>query len=68
MVICDRCKRDPVKEAANEALRQQPWGIMLTPPPGSGLSPRWLCWPCTLEIVDGWLLQTAAPVAPKAKK
>jgi hypothetical protein len=68
MVICDRCKRDPVKEARNEALKQAPWGLVFNPPPGSGYSPKMLCWPCTLELFDLWLLQTAAPAAPKAKK
>lgn len=55
MTICDLCKKDPVVEATSEALKAAPWGIVLTPPPGSGIPEARLCWVCTLRVFTGWL-------------
>ena len=55
MVICDLCKRDPVATEKNEALKSQPWGVILTPPLGSGVPEKRLCWACTLLVFDNWL-------------
>lgn len=55
MVICDLCKRDPVVGEKNEALKAAPWGVLMTPPPGSGLPKRCLCWACTLRVFEAWL-------------
>ena len=66
MVICDLCKRDPVATEKNEALKSQPWGVILTPPLGSGLTERRLCWACTLLLFEEWLkLVQPKPVEPK---
>jgi hypothetical protein len=56
MIICDLCKRDPVATEKNEALKQVPWGIVLTPPPGSGLPEKRLCWECTLRVFERWVV------------
>jgi len=55
MVICDLCKMDPLAAEKNEALRTMPWGVMLTPPQGSGLPEMRLCWACTLRVFEQWL-------------
>jgi len=55
MVICDLCKRDPVTNEKNEALKSQPWGVVLTPPLGSGVPEKRLCWACTLRVFEAWL-------------
>jgi hypothetical protein len=68
MVICDACKRDPVKDAMNEALKTQAWGVVLTPPSGSGLSEMRLCWMCTVRLFDRWLEDLELePLPTKAK-
>jgi hypothetical protein len=55
MIICDACKLDPMTAPANEALKTQPWGVVLTPPPGSGLPEKRLCWECTMRVFEAWL-------------
>lgn len=55
MTICDLCKKDPVAAETNEALKTSPWGIILTPPVGSGLAEARLCWACSLRVFTGWL-------------
>lgn len=55
MIICDLCKRDPVATEKNEALKAMPWGVVLTPPAGSGLPERRLCWVCTLRVFEAWV-------------
>jgi len=66
MIICDLCKQDPVAMAPNESLKATPWGLMLRPPPGSGLPEKHLCWTCTMRVADAWL--TAVEVEqPKPK-
>ena len=55
MIICDLCKQDPVETALNTALKANPWGLMLRPPPGSGLPDKHLCWVCTMRVADQWL-------------
>lgn len=55
MIICDLCKRDPVVTEKNEPLKTAPWGVVLTPPPGSGLPERRLCWACTLRVFEQWV-------------
>lgn len=52
MVICNRCKKDPVETETNEALKAAPWGIVIAPPPGSGLPERRYCFRCTLMLFD----------------
>lgn len=52
MIICDLCKKDPIKETSNQALKDVPWGLVIQPPPGSGLSPRMLCWPCWMRAFE----------------
>jgi len=66
MVICDLCKRDPVATEKNEALKAQPWGVVLTPPLGSGLPEKRLCWDCTHRVFEVWLeLVGRKPPEPK---
>ena len=55
MVICDLCKRDPVATEKNEVLKREPWGVMLTPPVGSALPEKRLCWRCTVLVFNGWV-------------
>jgi hypothetical protein len=55
MIICDACKRDPLEHVANAALKTQPWGVVLTPPAGSGFAEKRLCWVCTMRVFDRWL-------------
>jgi len=52
VVICNRCKKDPVETEPNEALKAAPWGIVITPPPASGLSERRYCLRCTIVLFD----------------
>ena len=66
MIICDLCKQDPVATAANDALKAAPWGMVMSPPPASGLPEKRLCWPCTMRVVDQWI--TAVEVAPPDTK
>ena len=56
MIICNLCKRDPVANEKNEALKNQPWGVVLTPPPGSGLPEMRLCWACTQAVFQVWVM------------
>jgi len=65
MIICDLCKQDPLAGEKNEALKAQPWGLTITPPPGSGLPERRFCLPCTIKIVDTWIALAQAPAAAK---
>jgi hypothetical protein len=44
-----------MKDAINDPLKTQPWGVVLTPPPGSGLSEMRLCWMCTVRLFVRWL-------------
>lgn len=68
MVICDLCKRDPVVGEKNEALKTQPWGVILMPALGSGLPEKRLCWACTLRLFEAWLELLSKPWAePKPK-
>ena len=68
MVICDLCKRDPVTNEKNEALKSQPWGVVLTPPLESGLPEKRLCWACTLRVFEAWLdLVEGVEALPKPK-
>lgn len=50
MVVCNRCKKDPVETETNEALKAAPWGIVLATPPGSVLPEQRYCWRCTLAL------------------
>ncbi len=52
MVICDRCKKDPAETETNAALKTAPWGIVVSPPAGSGLPERRYCFRCTLALFD----------------
>jgi len=56
MIICDLCKRDPVANEKNEALKNQPWGIIMTPPLGSGRPEMRLCWRCTQAVFQTWMM------------
>jgi hypothetical protein len=57
-----------MKDAMNEALKTQPWGVVLTPPAGSGLSEMRLCWRCTVRLFVRWLDDLELePPATKAK-
>ena len=70
MVICNRCKKDPVETETNEALKAAPWGIVITPPAGSGLPERRYCFRCTIELFD-WLVREATAslaAAPGVRK
>ena len=62
MVICNRCRKDPVEVETNEALKAAPWGLVLTPPAGTGLPERRYCMRCTLALFDA--LEAAAAGAP----
>lgn len=55
MIICDLCKQDPVATAPNEALKANPWGIILSPSPASGLPEKRLCWTCSMRVADQWI-------------
>jgi hypothetical protein len=55
MIICDLCKKDPIKETTNDAVKQAPWGLVIQPPPGSGLSPHMLCWPCWDKVFEAFV-------------
>jgi len=52
VVICNRCKKDPVETETNAALKAAPWGIVITPPPGSDVSERRFCLRCTIVLLD----------------
>ena len=52
MIICNRCKKDPVETETNEALKAAPWGIVIAPPPASGLLERRYCLRCTIVLFD----------------
>lgn len=66
MVICNRCKKDPVETETNEALKATPWGIAIQPPPGSGLPERRYCFRCTIVLFDT-LVTVADTVQPALK-
>jgi hypothetical protein len=68
MTICDLCKKDPIATAPNEALKQLPWGIALTPPAGSGVPEMRLCWVCTLRVFEAWLFEIDWPTQPESPK
>jgi len=55
MIICDLCKRDPRANEKNEALKREPWGVLLAPPLQSGLPEKRLCWACTMRVFEAWL-------------
>ena len=55
MCICDLCKQNPLLTEKNENLKSAPWGLILTPPPGSGWPEKRLCWSCTIKVVDQWI-------------
>jgi hypothetical protein len=55
MVICDLCKRDPGANEKNEALKREPWGVILAPPLLSGLAEKRLCWACAMRVFEAWL-------------
>jgi len=61
MIICNRCKKDPVETETNEALKAAPWGFVIAPPPGSGLPERRYCIRCTIVFFDA-LESLALPV------
>ena len=66
MTICDLCKKDPIATAPNEALKAAPWSVVITPPAGSCLSERRLCWPCILWVFDVCVRYTlGTPAKPK---
>ena len=68
MVICDMCKRDPVTNEKNEALKRSPWGVVLPAPLGSGLPEKRLCWACSLRVFEAWLdLVDGVAALPKPK-
>ncbi len=52
MIICDRCKKDPVEAETIAALKAAPWGIAIVPPAGSGLPERRYCYRCTIVLFD----------------
>jgi len=68
MVICNRCKKDPVETETNEALKAAPWGIVITPPPASGLPERRYCFRCTIHLFDALNFLVAAPEPPSPPK
>ena len=65
MVICNRCREDPVETEKNEALKAAPWGLVIIPPPGSGLPERRYCLRCTLAMMDA-LEGVASGVPPES--
>jgi hypothetical protein len=66
MVICNRCKKDPVSTETNEELKKQPWAIVVIPPPGGALPESRLCHRCWWEIFQSLL--ALAPPAGEAPK
>ena len=68
MVICDACQRDPMKDVVNQALKTQPWGVVLMPPPGSGFAEKRLCWECTMRMFARWLLDLEIEPPPTKAK
>ena len=64
MVICNRCKKDPVETETSEALKAAPWGIAIQPPPGSGLPERRYCFRCTIQLFDELCAMTL-PLPPE---
>jgi len=66
MMICDLCKRDPVRDEANPALKQAPWGLVMAPPPGSGLPTRSLCWACWDRVFQA-LIDLALQLKPEVR-
>jgi hypothetical protein len=61
MIICDLCKRDPVANEKNEALKRHPWGIVLTPPRESGMPEMRFCWECAIRIARRWIVENSPP-------
>jgi hypothetical protein len=68
VVICNRCKKDPVETEPNEALKAAPWGIVIAPPAGSGLSELRYCQRCTLVLFRAIQTLVAAADAPEPPK
>jgi hypothetical protein len=60
MVICNRCKQDPLETETNEALKAAPWGIVITPPLASSLPERRYCMRCTIALFDALVNYAAA--------
>ena len=63
MTICDLCKKDPIATAPNEALKAAPWGLVMTPPPGSGLPERRFCLGGTIVLFDALVALVKRPPA-----
>jgi len=57
VVICNRCKKDPVETETNAALKAAPWGIVIVPPPGSDVSERRYCLHCTIVMLDALVIR-----------
>jgi len=51
MIICDVCGGDPAKLCGKPELQQNPWALVSTPPPTSGLPAVHICWWCWSAIL-----------------